>query len=68
MPCLSMRPLFLPGAVPESSLSPPTATWGEVADLIARLGRVRAVAALTHPGHTADLQPWVHEIIQLPKP
>jgi uncharacterized protein with von Willebrand factor type A (vWA) domain len=37
-------------------------------DLIARLGRVRAVAALTHPGHTADLQPWVHEIIQLPKP
>ena len=37
-------------------------------NLIARLGRTRAVAALTHPGHARDLQPWVHEIIQLPKP
>ena len=37
-------------------------------DLIARLGRTRAVAALTHSGHAGDLQPWVHEIIQLPKP
>ena len=36
--------------------------------LIARLGRTRAVAALTHPGHARDLQPWVREIIQLPKP
>ena len=37
-------------------------------NLIARLGRTRAVAALTHPGHARDLQPWVREIIQLPKP
>ena len=37
-------------------------------NLIARLGRTRAVAALTHPGHARDLQPWAHEIIQLPKP
>jgi hypothetical protein len=37
-------------------------------DLIARLSRTRAVAALTHPGHARDLQPWVREIIQLPKP
>jgi hypothetical protein len=37
-------------------------------DLIARLGRTRVVVALTHPGHTADLQPWAHEMIQLPKP
>jgi VWA domain containing CoxE-like protein len=37
-------------------------------DLIARLGRTRAVAALTPSGHAADLQPWVHEIIQLPNP
>ena len=37
-------------------------------DLIARLGRTRAVAALTHPGHANDLRPWAHEIIQLPKP
>ena len=36
-------------------------------NLIARLGRTRAVAALTHPGHARDLQPWVREIIQLPK-
>ena len=37
-------------------------------DLIARLGRTRAVAALTHPGYANDLRPWAHEIIQLPKP
>ena len=37
-------------------------------DLIARLGRTRALAALTHPGHANDLRPWAHEIIQLPKP
>ena len=37
-------------------------------DLIARLGRIRAVAALTHSGHAGDLQPWVHEMIQLPDP
>ena len=37
-------------------------------DLIARLDRIRVVVALTDSGHAADLQPWVHEIIQLPKP
>ena len=37
-------------------------------DLIARLGRTRAVAALTHSGHAGDLRPWTHEMIQLPKP
>ena len=37
-------------------------------NLIARLGSTRAVAALTHPGHARHLQPWVREIIQLPKP
>ena len=37
-------------------------------DLIARLGRTRAMAALTHSGHAGDLKPWVHEMIQLPKP
>lgn len=37
-------------------------------DLIARLGRTRVVAALTYPGHAGDLQPWTHEIIQLPEP
>jgi hypothetical protein len=37
-------------------------------DLIARLGRTRAVAALTHSGHAGDLQPWTHQIIQLPEP
>jgi len=36
--------------------------------LIARLGRTRAVVALTDPGHAGDLQPWAHEIIQLPAP
>jgi hypothetical protein len=35
-------------------------------ELIARLGRTRVVAALTHPGHTRDLQSWAHEMIQLP--
>jgi hypothetical protein len=38
------------------------------ADLREKLGLIRVVAALTHPGHTADLQPWVNEIIQLPSP
>ena len=37
-------------------------------DLIAKLGRTLALAALTHSGHTGDLQIWPHEIIQLPKP
>ncbi len=37
-------------------------------DLIARLGRTRAVAALTHSGHAGDLQPWAHEMIKLPRP
>jgi hypothetical protein len=37
-------------------------------DLIARLGRTRAMAALTHSGHAGDLKPWAHEIIKLPKP
>ncbi len=37
-------------------------------DLIAKLGRTRAVAALTHAGHTGDLRPWTHEIIQLRNP
>jgi hypothetical protein len=37
-------------------------------DLVARLARTRVVVALTDSGHTADLQPWVHEMIQLPKP
>jgi hypothetical protein len=36
-------------------------------DLVAKLGRTGAVVALTHPGHAADLQSWVHETIQLPK-
>ena len=36
-------------------------------DLIASLARTRVVVALTDSGHAADLQPWVHEIIQLPK-
>jgi VWA domain containing CoxE-like protein len=37
-------------------------------DLIARLARTRVVVALTDSGHAADLRPWVHEMIQLPKP
>ena len=37
-------------------------------DLIASLDRTRVVVALTDSGHAADLQPWVHEMIQLPKP
>jgi hypothetical protein len=37
-------------------------------DLIARLGRMRVIVALTESGHAGDLKPWVHEIIQLPKP
>jgi hypothetical protein len=48
------------------------ATDGYVArgrsDLIARLSRTRVVVALTESGHVADLQPWTHEMIQLPKP
>jgi len=35
--------------------------------LIAGLARTRVIVALTESGHAADLQPWVHEIIQLPK-
>jgi hypothetical protein len=35
-------------------------------DLRGVIGRTRVVAALTHPGHAADLNPWVHQIIQLP--
>jgi hypothetical protein len=38
------------------------------ANLLARLGRIRVVVALADSGHRADLQPWVHEMIQLPKP
>ena len=37
-------------------------------DLIASLDRTRVVVALTDSGHAADLQPWAHEMIQLPKP
>ena len=37
-------------------------------DLIARLRHTRVVVALTDSGHAADLQPWAHEMIQLPKP
>jgi hypothetical protein len=36
--------------------------------LVARLGSTRVVVALTDSGYAADLQPWVHQIIQLPKP
>ena len=36
-------------------------------DLIVRLGRTRAIVALTDCGHTGDLQPWAHEVIRLPK-
>jgi hypothetical protein len=38
------------------------------ADLHVQLGRMRVVAALTHPGHEDDLQPLAQEIIQLPRP
>jgi uncharacterized LabA/DUF88 family protein len=38
------------------------------ADLRGATGRTRVVAALTHPGHTDDLEPWADEIIQLPPP
>ena len=37
-------------------------------DLIARLSHTRVVVALTDSGHAADLQPWAHEMIKLPKP
>jgi len=37
-------------------------------DLIAKVGRTRVVVALTESGHAGDLQPWIHEMIQLPKP
>ncbi len=37
-------------------------------DLIARLDRTRVIVALTDSGHAADLLPWAHEMIQLPKP
>jgi hypothetical protein len=36
-------------------------------DRVAGLGRTRVIVALTDSGHTGDLQPWDHEIIQLPK-
>src|SRR4029077_2398780 len=36
--------------------------------LIARLGRTRVGVALTDSGHAADVQPFAHEMIQLPKP
>jgi hypothetical protein len=36
-------------------------------DLVAGLGRTRAVVALTECGHAADLKRWVQEITQLPK-
>jgi hypothetical protein len=36
--------------------------------LIASLNRTRVVVAMTDSGHTADLEPWAHEMIQLPKP
>src|SRR4029077_1411766 len=38
------------------------------AALIARLGRTRVVVALTDSGPPADVQPFAHEMIQLPKP
>ena len=37
-------------------------------DLIASLDRTRVVVALTDSGYAADLRPWAHEMIQLPKP
>lgn len=37
-------------------------------DLRGAIGRTRVVAALTNPGHADDLNPWAHEIIQLPPP
>ena len=37
-------------------------------NLIARLSHTRVVVALTDSGHAADLQPWAHEMIKLPKP
>jgi hypothetical protein len=37
-------------------------------DLVAGLGRTRAVVALTESGHADDLKPWAHEMIQLRKP
>jgi hypothetical protein len=37
-------------------------------DLIARLDSTRVLVALTDSGYAADLQPWAHQIIQLPKP
>lgn len=33
-----------------------------------RLGNLRTVAALTHSGYARDLEPWVNEIVLLPKP
>jgi hypothetical protein len=37
-------------------------------DLLAKLDGTRVVVALTDSGHAADLQPWAHEMIQLPTP
>jgi len=37
-------------------------------DLLAQIGTIRTVAAITDPPYLKDLQPWVNEIIILPKP
>lgn len=36
-------------------------------DLLRRLGKIRTVVALTDPAYSDDLQPWVNDIIRLPK-
>lgn len=36
--------------------------------LLRQLGKIRTVAAVTDPPYLDDLQPWVDEIITLPKP
>lgn len=38
------------------------------ASLLRQLGRIRTIAAITDPPYLDDLQPWVNEIITLPKP
>ena len=50
-----------------SVLSPPYISLNE-STAFARLGCTRAMAALTHSGQAGDFKPWVHEMIQLPKP
>jgi hypothetical protein len=37
-------------------------------ELIVRLDRTRVVVDLMDSGYVGDLQSWVHEMIQLPKP